>query len=411
MARVRRPDTPAEAAGDPSAGGAGTRVPLSPLKTTVIVLALVLVGLELGLRALGFSYYWALSRFPDPHRGFAPMAGAAARQAQEGEAWVSINDHGFRDGDWTVQGDTHRIAILGDSMTEAVQVPVEVTWWRRLEGRLDACGYRDRPVELMNFAVSGYSTAQALETLRHHLPPHRPDEVWLAFFPGNDVAENHPQLNGDPMRPYLRPAADGWAMDYGFRDHPRYRRKAGALGQGYYAYLLRLRLAQAVVLVHHGLSLAAHLKGMERDWYWEPGIDARVYAPPGDEPWTEAWAATRELLRRTHAEARALGAAFRVVALTTASQVAPDAGRGQAMAARLGVPDLFYPNWLVGHFAAEDGYTYTDLAPALADHARATGQQLHGFGATRGAGHWNATGHAAAARELAHRLCPSAEDP
>src|SRR6056297_3085748 len=377
----RRPDAPAP-------GGAGHRAVRSVLKTTAIVLALVLVGLELGLRALGFSYYWALSRFPDPHRGFAPVAGAAARQFHEGEAWVSINDHGFRDRHWTMpRDDTHRIAILGDSMTEAVQVPVDVTWWRRLEGRLNACGYRDRPVALMNFAVSGYSTAQALETLRHHVPRHRPAEVWLAFFPGNDVAENHAALNGDPMRPYLRPAGDGWAMDYGFRDHPRYRRKDGALGHAYYTYLLPLRLTQAVVLVHHGLSLAARLRDMERDWFWEPGIDARVYAPPREPPWTEAWAATRELLRRTAGAAKALDASFRVVALTTAGQVAPEADGGEAMAARLGVPDLLYPNWLVGRFAAADGYAYTDLAPALADHARATG-----------------------ARELAHRLCPPAND-
>ncbi|MDZ7751585.1 MAG: hypothetical protein U5S82_07975 [Gammaproteobacteria bacterium] len=377
----------------------------------MIMLAMVLVGLELGLRVLGFSYYWALSRFPDPYRGFAPMAGAEARQSQEGEAWVSINGHGFRDREWTApQGDTHRITILGDSMTEAVQVAVEATWWRRLEGRLNACGYRDGPVQLMNFAVSGYSTAQALETLRHHVPQHRPAEVWLAFFPGNDVAENHPGLNGDPIRPYLRPAAEGWAMDYGFRGHPRYRRKTGVLGRWYYAYLLRLRLSQAVVMVYHGLSLGPRLQGMEREWYWEPGIDARVYAPPRDEPWTEAWEATRELLRRTAETAEALDASYRVVALTTAAQVAPDADRAQAMAARLGVPDLFYSNWLVGRFAAEDGYAYTDLAPALADHARATGEQLHGFGATRGAGHWNATGHAAAARKLADRLCPPPND-
>lgn len=75
---------------------------------------------------------------------------------------------------------------------------------------------------------------------------------------------------------------------------------------------------------------------MKQDWFWEPGIDARVYAPPGDDSWAEAWAATRELLRRTHAGTEALGASFRVVALTTASQVAPDASRGKIMAARLG---------------------------------------------------------------------------
>ena len=375
----------------------------------LVGVVIVLVGLEVGLRLAGFSYYWAFSRVPDPYRGFAPLPGAKARQSQEGEAVVRINRHGFRDREWgQAAGGAHRIAVLGDSMTEAVQVPVEETWWRRLEGRLNACGYRETPVRLMSFAVSGYSPAQSLETLRHAAAVHGPAEVWLAFFPGNDVVESHPALAADPIRPYLRPAGDGWAMEYGFRDHPRYARKSSRWGRLYYDHLLGLRVVQAGVMVRHLLGVRAMADGAGRRWQAEPGVDVRVYAPPRDARWAEAWDAVRAVLARLRDEAEALGARFRVIGLTTGAQVAPEAGPADALAGALEVPDLFYPNWQVGRFAAADGYEFLDLAPVMASRAAEAGTYFHGFGAQPGTGHWNDEGHRAAAEILAARLCPAA---
>ncbi|NNJ95392.1 MAG: hypothetical protein HKP57_11645 [Halobacteria archaeon] len=372
----------------------------------LIWLLIILPGLELGLRALDFSFYWAFSRYPDHYRGYAPVPGADARQDIEGHARIRINRYGYRDRDWTDKpAGVHRIAVLGDSITAAVQVPIGDTWWRQLEARLQACGYRDKAVEIMNFSVSGYGTAQQLETLRHHLAPHRPDEVWVAFFPGNDVTDNHPVLSEDPLRPYLQRVEDDWQMDYAFRDLPEYRRKISRTGQLYYSFLLHMRSVQAIAMVHSVFSKQLDLKRLDRTWIWEPGVDARVYAPPQQVVWEEAWETTRTLVRMIRDETRALGAALRVLGFSTGAQVYPEDERVAPMMERLDVPDLLYPNWLMGRFADKDDYDYIDLAGPLAVQARATGAFFHGLNGQHGQGHLNHTGHAAAAELLAGRLC------
>ena len=112
-------------------------------------LCIILLGLELGLRAFGFSFYWAFARYPDAYRGFAPLPNTDARQELEGSARIRINRYGFRDRDWTEKpANAHRIAVLGDSFTAAVQLPLEHTWWRLLEAQLRDCGYRGGSVEL-----------------------------------------------------------------------------------------------------------------------------------------------------------------------------------------------------------------------------------------------------------------------
>ncbi|MGB5261864.1 MAG: hypothetical protein WBO34_15265 [Gammaproteobacteria bacterium] len=383
---------------------------LAATRLLLIWLLIILLGLELSLRALGFSYYWAFSRYPDHYRGFAPMPGTDARQDTEGHTRVRINQYGFRDRNWMEKpAGVHRIAVLGDSFTAAVQVPLEDTWWRQLEGRLRACGYRDRPVEIMNFSVSGYSTAQQLETLRHHLAPHQPDEIWMTFFPGNDITDNHPLLNNDPLRPYLRrtknDTSNDWQMDYSFRELPEYRQKITRRGKIYYRYLLRLRSVQAIALVHAYINMRQTLNRIDRTWMREPGVDARVYAPPQEPEWTEAWEITRTLVRMIRDETRALGASLRVLGLSTGAQVYPVDGPVTAMTEALEVPDLLFPNWLMGQFASEDGYDFIDLAGPMAQQARETGVFFHGLEKQNGQGHWNHAGHTAVAELLAERLC------
>ena len=379
---------------------------LAAIRIGTIWLLIILLVLEVSLRALGFSYYWAFARYPDHHRGFAPLPGADARQALEGQARIRINQYGFRDRDWQDKpANGYRIAVLGDSFTAAVQVPLETTWWRQLEDKLRACGYREQPLEIMNFAVSGYSTAQQLETLRHHAARHRPDEVWVTFFPGNDVTENHPALNHELQRPYLLGNNGEWQMDYSFRELPVYQRKLSVWGQFYYHYLLHLRVTQAVAQVYDHLLLQQILAERDLSWHWEPGIDARVYAPPQDADWQNAWEVTRTLIGMIRDESAALGATLRVLGLSTGAQVYPEDALVSRMQQRLDVPDLLYPNWLMHQFAAEDGFAYIDLAAPMAEQAREHGVFFHGLGEHQGTGHWNAAGHAAVAGLLAGRLC------
>ena len=56
---------------------------------------------------------------------------------------------------------TFRIAVIGDSFAEALQVDLDHTFWSVMERKL-AEGWRGngQRVEVLNFGVSGYGTAR-----------------------------------------------------------------------------------------------------------------------------------------------------------------------------------------------------------------------------------------------------------
>ena len=88
-----------------------------------------LAVMEIGLRVLGLSYpaFMVL----DPVRGNSLFPGAKGWQIKEGKAYVRINRHGLRDREYsqTKTLGTLRIAVLGESLAEARQVPRENAFW------------------------------------------------------------------------------------------------------------------------------------------------------------------------------------------------------------------------------------------------------------------------------------------
>src|SRR5262245_53648445 len=75
---------------------------------------------------------------PDPVLGWRHIPGTTAHWYQEGEGWIEINSLGMRDPERTIAkpSGTFRIAVFGDSMTEAVQVYPAQTYCHLLESRL-----------------------------------------------------------------------------------------------------------------------------------------------------------------------------------------------------------------------------------------------------------------------------------
>ena len=92
----------------------------------------------------------------------------------------NINKAGFRGADFPAQKipGTLRIAILGDSVAYGYSVPLEQTFARLLEKQLNADGHN---VEVLNFAVNGYSTIAELELYKTRVREYKPDIVLLAY--------------------------------------------------------------------------------------------------------------------------------------------------------------------------------------------------------------------------------------
>jgi hypothetical protein len=419
------------------------RTPKVCLGAVGLLLAASALSLLLGeglLRIFGQSYYWALAKRPDPVLGWRPPPSIAAWQRFEGAALVRTNALGFRDRDHAPEKPprTLRVAVLGDSFTEAVQVPLEQTWWRVMASRL---GPADCPtgarVEVLSFAVSGYSTAQSLLAWRAHARGFSPDAVVLALFIGNDLTENLRALDAEPLRPYLRPAPSpagpgsgagaqpdavaaggGLILDDGFRATPAYRRATSAAGRARQWLLLHSRIAQLVVQARDAWRLRGPVTatggpdaGRSDVEPGEPGVDNGVYRPPDTDVWRRAWRATEVMLAAFATETRAAGAEPVLMLIGTGAQVHPHERAALRFAAAIGVPDLGYPVRRLLAVARHNDLPVLNLPALMAAQAERDGVLLHGFpGGRPGFGHWNQAGHLSAGAEAARLVCAVLRD-
>lgn len=107
---------------------------------------------------------------------------------------LRFNDEGFRGPNRNKKKPrgTCRVAVLGDSQIAAIATQEEDTLVRRLEARLQSASASDW--EVMNFGVSGSSTAQELVLYREVVSAYDPDVVILAYFEGNDLVDNSDRM-------------------------------------------------------------------------------------------------------------------------------------------------------------------------------------------------------------------------
>ena len=127
---------------------------------------------------------------------------------------IQINSAGLRDVEHTLEkpAGVQRIAVLGDSIAEALHAPLEQTFSRRLETILTASGAGPRD-EVINFGMPGYGTDQMYLTLKTRAGGYQPDVVVLVFRVGNDVRNNYPPSSGG-RAPIPNPSFASMPMDW-----------------------------------------------------------------------------------------------------------------------------------------------------------------------------------------------------
>jgi hypothetical protein len=157
----------------------------------LIVAASCLVALaafELGVRLLRPQPMASVARSPRlgwMHKPNTEMV----YERREFRVPVRFSSFGLRDREYPLQKPpgTLRIAWLGDSFVEALQVPLDSCATERLEARLAATA--GRRSEVLNFGVSGYGTCQQLLLLEEMALRFEPDLV-LAQYYFNDLDDD-----------------------------------------------------------------------------------------------------------------------------------------------------------------------------------------------------------------------------
>lgn len=115
-----------------------------------------------------------------------------------GDGWgakTHINSQGLRDYEYTIKKPpmTFRIAMVGDSLVEARQVPIEKTSAKLLENLLQShnqtiSNKKYDTVEVINFGFPGYGTDEELIRIQSDVLRYNPNLVILVFLP-NDIAD------------------------------------------------------------------------------------------------------------------------------------------------------------------------------------------------------------------------------
>ncbi len=386
--------------------GANKRWPAKLLLLCGSILFALLVA-EVALRVVGYSnpYFYTF----EEQTGWMSRPNTAGWFRKEGAAYVRINSQGLRDREHPKQkpANTYRIAIIGDSFCEALQVPLEQTFWHLLENRLTDCpALAGKQIEVLNFGVSSYGTGQELLALRTRALDYAPDLIVLAFTPANDVRNNSRTLEGDELRPYFIYQGDQLVADMSFRASPLHKQKLSRLNSALYDAINHSRLLQVLNTVREARQTRQQAaQQAARGAGGESGVEDQAFLPPKDQLWREAWRVTEGIIAQKNREVRAHGALFLVVSVTYGPQIHPDPAVRAAYAHRLGVSDLFYPGRRIADLGARENFPVLDLAPPFQAYAEQNHTPLHGFAQTINLGHWNQAGHQLASELIGQRVC------
>ena len=397
---------------------------MSKLKNLGVNLGLTLCGLfmgvvigEIGLRAAKIEGYPKIGDFvdsaptgfhtSDPNLGWKLKPGASGEWTGEGASFVQVNSEGLRDREHTKAKppNTLRVAVLGDSFTEAIQVPVEQTFWSKLERKLGNCqAVKGRKnVEVINFGVQGYGTAQELIMLRKKVWDYSPDIVILAFFIGNDVINNSPKLEYDRYRPFFAYDASGNLVpDMSFRNLAPIDRneKAVSFVDRMPSWLVNnSRILQVIKKV----DLDRKKGELSEDF---TNLSTQNLKEPQDAAWQEAWRVTEGLIVTMRNEVVQKNADFLVVTIGDPIQVRPEPEKRKSFMIKNNIQDLFYAERRLEKLGAREGFRVLNLSEQFQGYTDKYQVCAHGFeNYVPCGGHWNELGHRLASILINRNLC------
>ena len=374
--------------------------------TCVFLGVLISVAMvEICLMLIGFNK--PIFHKIDRELGIAHRPNVSGWQNAEGESFVSINRHGFHDRNRNIKKSSGvvRVAVLGDSYAEAMQVDGDQNFSSVSERLLnDSSNFN---FEVLNFGVSGYGTTQELLLLKQKVIHYSPDIVVLAFLTGNDIRNNSKELEGSP-RPFFIKKGSEYVLDESFRESDYFAKRSSFVARALVGMADYSRLVQLLNKVRTNLRTRAKVQthsGSQASSKVELGLDSEIYRAPTSPEWIEAWQVTEYLFKEFAKEVESQGAQFLLVTLSNGIQVDPRVEERRRMLDALEVDDLFYPDRRVEQFCNENDIPVLVLAPLLRQMAEKEMISLHGFQNTGPfKGHWNQNGHRLAGELISKRI-------
>lgn len=366
---------------------------------SIAMMTFILCGVaEIALRVLPMGRFRSA-----PFRQYDPVFGDSLvpktrvihrRGCFQGQ--VDINRWGFRDRDRTLEKKLgeFRIALIGDSAVEAVQVKPDEVMNIQMEKLLQDEGYKN--IEVLAFGIGGIGTTQEMMLYEQKVRQFHPDLV-LLLMSDNDIMNNSSTLQPEfyGIHKWYAPYYDlGPNGELVFR--PVEKRQLNGLSSflehhSYLYYYLERIWSQFDISLYK--------------WHGMPVYYGTYSDDPLDLNWQKSWLITAKVLNRFNQEVTRDGARLAVFAGPALGDIDSDwRGRmlkqGRYIAPQLN-PDKFKVHLL--QTAQQAGVSFDFLAPYFQQYRDAHHLQWPYFSFTCDP-HFNPLGHRVAAEAMVRNL-------
>ena len=367
--------------------------------------------IEISLRLLHIEY--PIFQKHDEIRGFSLLPNSSGTWSREGEGKVSINSVGLRDFEHSINKplNNFRIAILGDSFAEARSVDIDKTFWFKLKNDLKFCKklHFEKNIEIINFGITEYGTTQQYLTLQK-IWKYDPDIILLAFFSGNDIADNYKSLSRKKYRPYFQfNKKNEVEVDDSFLDSKPYKILSSFPGRIFIRVSQYSRIAQlfreAYVQSYFKKQNQKNQTQSKENLKKIKKNSSNLYNPINSN-WSKAWDITEKILLMISKEVKNKDKDFILVSLSNPIQVNPKKQIVSQYKEKNNIEDIFYPENRLKDLAMKNSIKYVPLAKKMSAIASEEKIYFHGFTNTiLGEGHWNETGHEYASKLISRDIC------
>lgn len=377
----------------------------------MVVFTITLCLLEITSRVF-YDKPWVQGYTFDEITGTSLRPGTNGWWTREGRGFVEINSRGMRDNreyKHSPKDTVYRIAIVGDSYVEALQVNINETFWRRMEVILNSqCNnLKYKEFEVLPFGVSGHGPAQHLLNIKHKISRVNPDLVLVLFTPGNDFRNSVESLQNDPKRPYLVETSEYkklYSWDLSFREESFKLSTLGSILQ-FTGQSRILSLIQEVIL---RIRVALQSAPTVNNWNNISDFgDNYMYLPSEKLP--QEWKKSRRVVEQIVSRMANLDESnYRIIGVigTSGMQVHPSIDARNEFTKVLGVNNLEEPSNFFRQILQDGGIESIDLLPALSKVSIDNQIGMHGDAPEWG-GHWNSNGHFEVAKILSKKVCAS----
>tara|TARA_B100001123_G_C15320868_1_gene1027837 strand:- start:97 stop:1329 length:1233 start_codon:yes stop_codon:yes gene_type:complete len=395
--------------------------------------SLVLFGLILALIVLEITIRVLLSFLPEnllptygiyqksyPVVGHKLVPNLDGVWSREGFSRVKTNSMGWNDYERNLVKplNTIRIAIVGDSFIEALQVDKskavgQITeFW--LEENCNNSETLNSNFEVLSFGVSGWGTSQMYLAILDEVLLFDPDYILLAFFPGNDLKNNIYEVELNPHKPYFE------INDQGELFLSREPLLDNSIKKFFYRFvrdrsiLVQVIREPIVKIFASNKNVVAETisKSNVKDDYQKKIelIEGSSWGKNLDSKFVQySWSLTEKLLLKTSQDIKSHNSEMLIMIVSRGEIV--DFERDyvfELWAKDQKIKNIFYTEERIENFGLKNDIPVISISRKMSafNWGKKFGTtKFHGFGDQLGHGHWNENGHNFVGKVVGEEIC------